>query len=95
MSTLPETVAQQHSADAASRPVSGFAILNTTAMTVLFGSQLGFLSLSFDWGLAGLLHLGPAVYLALGAVTMGLAAWATGWVARQTWRYERDAPAPA
>jgi len=94
MSTLspaafPVPAGPQLALPATARPA--FAVTNTVAMTILFGSQLGFLCLSLIWAASGLLHLAPVIAIAFGAVAMGLAAWATAWVARQTWRYERSA----
>jgi hypothetical protein len=72
---------------------AGFAValLNTMAMTVLFGSQTGFVAFALDWSIAGLFHLPPAVYLPLGAVPVALALVATAAVAKRAWTFERQA----
>lgn len=91
MSTSPETVAEPQSAPAATGAAIATAVLNTIGMTLLFGSEIGFMAVSLDLSIAGLLHAGPAVYLPLGAVLAGLAGWATALAAMRAWRYERGA----
>ncbi|MCT8970413.1 hypothetical protein [Microbaculum marinisediminis] len=74
-----------------SRPaatVLAIAILNTIGMTILFGSEIGFVALALDWSAAGLLHLPPEIYLPLGVIPMACALVATAWIAKRTWAYE-------
>ncbi len=86
MSNLPEAVAPQRVADG----TRSIALINTIGMTVLFGIEICFLALAFDWSLAGLLHLPPAVSVPLGVIPMAAAIVATVWIARKTWQFERD-----
>ncbi len=65
-----------------------FALLNTIGMTVLFGTEIGFVAVALDWAIAGLLHLGTAVTMAIGTVPAAAALVATAWIARRTWLYE-------
>ena len=84
MSTPLEPVASPRPASA----ILAIAILNTIGMTILFGSEIGFVALALDWSAAGLLHLPPEIYLPLGAIPMTCALIATVWIAKRTWAYE-------
>lgn len=65
------------------------AISNTVAATVLVGSEIFVVAASIEWSLTGLLHLGPALYLPLGAVLFAASAAGTAWFARHAWAAER------
>ncbi|MEJ8571807.1 hypothetical protein [Microbaculum marinum] len=78
---------------APSQPVASAllpAIVSTVGMTVLVGSEALFAAVALDWAGGGLLHLPASLHLALGAVPVAAAMYATYWVARRTWQYERS-----
>lgn len=70
------------------RAALAVAMLNALAFALLIGSEAFFFALSLDWSLAGLLNLGPAIYLPLGAVLAGAASWLSIWAFRSAWRVE-------
>lgn len=71
-------------------PITLLVWLNALGVTVLVGTELVMLSLSLDWAVAGIFHLGRTLAYGLLAALIAASAWACWQLFRRAVVAERE-----